>query len=289
MKFKYLLYILVLFTTAGTPCFSQQDSTRHHHDHHQRPAWYGHDSGARHDSDSFSHHSHSKGFSVGLTLNNLGTNLPGFEVLNGHNGTTALLSQQGVNPKHSLIAFTSGLYMDYPLHRGLSLHTEVGFRYSEVHSIADAPTEHTTWDYSQNMYYIQAGLKKALIRNRRFNLYAGANILFMRRTGMRSESTDEFFNPGSVNGGQHELLTGDDAYALGVNGYVGVNYRLCHRLFIGADLCEAFLYTRVYGMETDHVDFFNGPSSLTYTYPGSSYSEFAFAPVTMAFNLSYHF
>jgi hypothetical protein len=259
--------------------YAQADSAWHHHHHPSSGHTYS-------EGDSVQHqHDRSHRFSLGLAVNDLGQTFPGFESLNGHAFGSPFIDIFSASENYSKVTFTSGLTADCFLRKSFGLHAEAGYRYWHLTSHSDNGSDRTAWDYSQNIYYLQLGLKKVLARTRRCNLHVGLDLLLLQRTGMKSESNDVFYQ--GIMGGQGYLFTGDDAFAGGLNTSIGIDWRICHRLSLGVDITDAYLLTVVYGKETEVINYINSPRPTSYYYYSSNYRSTSFSPVSMAFHLSY--
>jgi hypothetical protein len=213
--------------------------------------------------------------------------------------STPFVNSQAYWTNSKATAITSGLYIDYLLRGGLGLHAEAGYRYWNLHNKFDSrnlntqgpPTSNGGYDisqtnYNQNVYYMQLGMKKELFHKNGFHLHAGLNALILLRNNMNCESTDYSYDAtGAGFSGTHTSYTGDDAYALGLNGSLGFDIHLFRNFFAGADITQAYMYTNIYGNETDQVDFLYSPRpSIVYRYP-EGIQRFAFSSVCFAFHL----
>jgi hypothetical protein len=298
---KAILSSVLFFTICTIASYGQSpdsgtlDSTHHHHRHLFQEA----------DRDDSLHHHHGdhgkypRRLAVGLVLSNYGQELPGFEQLNANSYSTPFVNSQAYWTNSKATAITSGLYIDYLLRGGLGLHAEAGYRYWNLHNKFDSrnlntqgpPTSNGGYDisqtnYNQNVYYMQLGMKKELFHKNGFHLHAGLNALILLRNNMNCESTDYSYDAtGAGFSGTHTSYTGDDAYALGLNGSLGFDIHLFRNFFAGADITQAYMYTNIYGNETDQVDFLYSPRpSIVYRYP-EGIQRFAFSSVCFAFHL----
>jgi hypothetical protein len=267
MKLRNHFLVLCLIAVTHTPGFSQSDSLLQSTQADSVHRWQ----------------------SLGITFSNFGQIFPGFEDLNGHNFSSPFVNIVSYTSHIQAKAFTLAATGEYSVRNHLNVYGSAGYRFWRYSNGADENGVRSHWDYSQNIYFAELGLKKNVLNKKAYTIHAGLGAVLLLRTGMQSISSDQYYDAtGAVFSGTQYQYSGDDAFAAGLNGRLGIDFRLCHKLFLGLDITQAFLYSKIYGKETEQVSFINSSRNTLNYSVATRFSQATFAPATLAFNLSWH-
>jgi hypothetical protein len=143
--------------------------------------------------------------------------------------------------------------------------------------------------------FVAIGFSKELLKTHRISLHAGVEGVFLKYWGKKAESDIlEYDSPGNgpyINRNEKYIHTGEEAYAVGLNVFSGVDIHLCKRVKLGAELSLAYLYNKLYGSRMEYYH------SYTAQYPQQvapfgipqHHESVGFSPVRISMHLTWLF
>jgi hypothetical protein len=146
------------------------------------------------------------------------------------------------------------------------------------------------------VYFAAFGFSKQLAASRRYNLHAGLEGIVLIYNGKKGEAKSQEYvynSPPMPNPyrNQKSVYTGEQAYSVGINSFVGFDIRLCRHLLLGSDFSMACLYTNLYGSRSEEYDQY-GPNLIPYTATTiipRHVQTFGFSQISYTMNLTYLF
>lgn len=144
----------------------------------------------------------------------------------------------------------------------------------------------------QKIYNYALGFSKNIFKNKNFDFHCGFDALMIfYRKWERDYSTMNVDSVGATTQYQNATFKGGDAFSAGISSFIGFDLRVYKNIFIGADFSDAFLYTKIYGEQTQTATStaINPPSTVMVYIDHPNLSRFGFSNIGASFNLTFKF